>query len=456
MRKKHVMDLTTGSVTKKLLTFVYPLLIANLLQHLYQATDNAVVGRFVGKEALAAVGSTSSATTLILNMIVGLAVGASIVNGNLLGAKKHVELRRSMHTSLVLAFFGGIVMAIVGNLVARPMLLFMSCPEDIVDDSLVYMRIILCGAPGTMLYNFGSGILRTHGDSKRPMFIMGISGLVNVILNLVFVLYFGMTVDGVAYATIISKYLSAICVLLILFDPKGEFKLTRKELKFNLKECMNIIKVGVPCGINGIVFSFSNVIVQGAVNSFGSVIIAGSVASNNITAFLYQILLAFYSACVSFSGQCYGALKPKRITKVVFTSLGLCCSFMMLVSLMLTLWPAPFLSIFNADPDVIVAGTVKLIIMSWSYVIYAASEIILGCLRGMRKTSISTGLNIFCICGIRLLWIWYICPLDPLNYGLLYLCYPVSYIFSLTGLVIYYVIAKKELEKKAAAAAGGA
>ena len=447
MRKSHVMDLTTGSVTKKLLTFVYPLLIANLLQHLYQATDNAVVGRFVGKEALAAVGSTTSATTLILNMIVGLAVGASIVNGNLLGAKKYTELRKSMHTSLVVALVGGLLVAIFGNLIARPMLLFMSCPEDIVDSSLVYMRIILCGAPGTMLYNFGSGILRTHGDSKRPMFIMGISGLVNVILNLVFVLCFNMTVDGVAYATIASKYLSAIIVLLILFDKKGEFKLSVKELKFHAKESMNIIKVGVPCGVNGIVFSFSNVIVQGAVNGFGSVVIAGSVASNNVTAFLYQVLLAFYSACVNFSGQCYGALKPKRINEVIFASLGLCCSFMMALSIVFTIWPAPFLAIFNADP------AVMLIIMSWSYVIYAASEVVLGCLRGMRKTSVSTGINIFCVCGVRLLWIWCVCPFAPLNYSLLYLCYPVSYILSLIGLAIYYVIAKKELDKKAAAAA---
>lgn len=447
MKKRHVMDLTTGSVTKKLLTFIYPLLIANLLQHLYQATDNAVVGRFVGKAALAAVGSTSSATTLILNLIVGLAVGASIVNGNLLGAQKHAELRRSMHASLVLALFGGIFVSIIGNLVARPMLLLMSCPEDIVDESLVYMRIILCGAPGTMLYNFGSGILRTHGDSKRPMFIMMASGLVNVALNLVFVLCFNMTVDGVAYATIVSKYLSAACVLFVLFDPKGEFKLSTKELKFHATECENIIKVGVPCGINGIVFSISNVIVQGAVNSFGSVVIAGSVAANNITAFLYQVLIAFYSACVSFSGQCFGALKPKRINKLLFTSLGLCCAFLSLISLVLTLWPSPFLAIFNTDPEVIKAGAVKLIIMCWSYVVYAASEVVLGCLRGMRKTTVSTGINIFCVCGIRLLWIWCVCPMAPMNYGLLYLCYPISYILSLTALFIYYIIARKELEK---------
>lgn len=439
MRLRHTMDFTTGSVTKTLLKFVYPLLIANLLQHLYQATDNAVVGRFVDGNALAAVGSTGAATTLILNMIVGLSVGAGIVNGNLLGARKYSELRRSMHSSILLALLGGIAVSVIGILVARPMLLLMSCPESIIEDSLVYMRIILCGTPGTMLYNFGAGILRTHGDSKRPMLIMAVSGLLNVALNLIFVLVFHMTVDGVAYATIVSKYASAIIVLWILFDPKGEFKLSFKELKMHFHESMNIIKVGVPCGINGVVFSISNVIVQSGVNGFGATIIAGNVASNNLTSFLYQILVAFYSACVSFSGQCYGAHKIKRIDKLLITSLGICCSVVALLSVVLTIWPTPFLAIFNTDPDVIRAGTPKLIIMSWSYVLYAASEIVLGCLRGMKKTAFSTAINIFCICGIRLLWLWCICPMDSTNASLLYFCYPVSYIFSLTALALYYI-----------------
>ena len=192
MRSRHTLDLTKGSVTKKLLLFVYPLLIANLLQHMYQATDNAVVGKFVSKEALAAVGSTSSATTLILNMIVGLAVGASIVNANLLGARKTDQLRRSMHSCLIIAFFGGLLMSVIGIAVTKPLLRIMACPESIIEDSSLYMRIIFLGTPGTMLYNFGSGILRTHGDSKRPMMIMAVSGLANVILNLIFVLFFHM------------------------------------------------------------------------------------------------------------------------------------------------------------------------------------------------------------------------------------------------------------------------
>lgn len=447
MRSRHTMDLTNGSVTKKLLMFVYPLLIANLLQHLYQAADNAVVGKFVSKEALASVGATGSATTLILNLIIGLSVGAGIVNANLLGAKKLEQLRRSMHTSLIMALFGGLMMSVIGILITKPMLRLMACPETIIDDATLYMRIIFLGTPGTMVYNFGSGILRTHGDSRRPMMIMAVSGIANVTLNLIFVLVFHMTVDGVAYATIIAKYITAIWVICILFDPKGDFKLTIPELKFHKKECLNIVKVGLPCGINGIVFSISNVIIQTGVNGFGSDVIAGSVASNNLTAFLYQVLIAFYSACVSFTGQCFGASKFKRIDKLLLRSMCICSGVMGIASVAFTIWPEPFLRIFNDDPAVIEAGTIKLIIMSWSYILYAISEVVLGCLRGMRKTVFSTGINIFSICGIRLLWIWFVCPLNPTSVGLLYFCYPVSYIFSLTALGIYYIRIRRNMDR---------
>lgn len=443
--KRHTMDLTTGSVTKKLLLFVYPLLIANLLQQLYQSADNAVVGRYVGGDALAAVGSTGSATTLVLNMIIGLAVGAGIVNGNLLGANKLTALRKSLHTTIFVSVIGGVLVSITGILVTQPLLLMMHCDPDVLTDATLYMRIIFCGTPGTMIYNFGSGILRTHGDSKRPMIIMMVSGLTNVVLNLVFVLGFGMTVDGVALATIISKYVAAVWVLWILFDKKGDFALSFKEVKFRAKECWNIVKVGVPCGINGMVFGISNVIVQTAINNFGKVEMSGSAASGNLVAIIYQFLIAFYSACVSFSGQCYGAGKPERIDRVLLTSCGICTVFISVMATLMSVFPATFLGIFVKDPLVIAAGTVKLRIMSWSYVLYALSEVILGCLRGMRRTTLTTAINIISICGVRLMWIWIVCPMDPTNTMLMYLCYPVSYIFSLSSLIVFYCIVRKKV-----------
>ena len=448
MKSRHTMDLTSGSVTKKLLSFVYPLLIANLLQQLYQSADNAVVGRYVGADALAAVGATGSATTLVLNMIIGLAVGANIVNANLLGANNQSGLRKSMHTAMLVAFVGGLLVSATGILVSKPLLRLMRCDPDVLDDATLYMRIIFCGTPGTMIYNFGAGILRTHGDSRRPMVMMMVSGLVNVLLNLVFVLVFHMSVDGVALATIISKYISAVWVLCVLFDPKGDFKLSFQELKFRSHECWNIVKVGVPCGINGMVFGISNVIVQAAINDFGKIEMSGSAASGNIVNILYQILIAFYSACVSFSGQCYGAGKIKRIDKVLYISSGICITAIGLLSLLLTLFPSTFLSIFVKDPDVIRAGTVKMVIMAWSYILYAVSEVFLGCLRGMRCTTFTTVINVIRICGIRLLWIWVICPLQPDNTVLLYLCYPVSYVFSLSSLGYYYFRMRRKAMSK--------
>lgn len=453
MKLKHTMDLTTGSVTRKLLAFAYPLLITNLLQHLYKAADNAVVGRFAGGDALAAVGTTGSATGLILNIIIGFATGATIVNSNLLGAGHHKTLRKSMHTSLLIALFSGLLVAVVGVFLAKPMLRLMKCPKDILDDATLYMRIILCGAPGTMLYNFGAGILRTHGDSKRPMMIAAVCGLVNVGLNLIFVLCLDMTVDGVAYATIISRYLSAASVMVILFNKNDDFKLRFREIKLHAKEAMNIIKIGLPCGLNAVVFNISNMIIQTGVNGFGEDVIAGGVAASNITTFLYQIILAFYSASVSFSGQCFGAKKFKRIDKVLFIASGISAATTVVISVMLTIWPEFFLSFFNTEPAVLETGTVKLFIVSWSYVLYAISEVCLACLRGMRQTVAPMIINIFCICIIRILWIFCVCPLAPDRVEFLYLCYPISYVFSMTLLGIFYWRTRRKLNKSYALSA---
>ena len=455
MSKKHRIDMTNGPIVKKLLLFVYPLIITNLLQHLYSAADNAVVGRFVGKTALAAVGATGSATSMILNLLIGLSVGANIVNANLLGARKFKDLRKSMHTALMLALIFGLIISTIGILISKWIMGIMNCPESIIDQAALYMRIIFCGTPGTMLYNFGAGILRTHGDSKRPMYIMAVSGLINVILNLVFVLYCNMTVDGVALATIISKYLAAGYVLYILFDPNGDYKLRFSELKIHKQESWNIVKVGLPCGLNPLVFSISNSIVQSAVNSLGDTVVAGSVASNNVTGLIYQVLAAFYTGCINFSGQCFGAGKYKRIDKVVLVSSGICIAFVAICSTVITIIPEVFIGIFNTDPEVIASGTEKLLLMSWSYIIYGVSEAVMGSLRGMRETGIPSGINIFCVCLVRVFWIMLICPYFPGNQIALYTCYPVSYFISAVAMVIYFINRRKKLDQKQALSTAG-
>lgn len=448
MKSHRSMDLTTGSVTKKLIMFMLPLLATNLLQNCYQAADNAVLGQFAGKTALAAVSSTGAATNFILNMLIGLSIGANIVNSNLLGARKLKELRRSLHNSITLAAIGGVTISAIGLLLCRPILELIDCPENIIDLSALYMRIIFLGTPGTMLYNFSAGILRTHGDSRTPLVIMSVCGLINVVLNLFFVLVCHMTVAGVALATIISKYVSAIWALSILFNPKGEYKLSIKELKLEAKPCLNIVKVGVPCSINSMVFSLSNVVIQSSINSFGDTIIAGSAASNNITIFTYQIPAVIYSANISFTGQCYGAGKFDRVEKLAVRSCLLSFVSTTVVSILFTLSPATFLGLFSSDPDVLQAAVPKLLIVSWSYLVYGVAESILGILRGLKKTAIPTGINIVCVCLLRVLWVMFIFPLAPESPILLYFCYPATYIVDMIAMLTYYfIVRKKELKK---------
>jgi len=448
MNKRHSLDMTSGSVPKMLIRFVIPLLVTNLLQQFYTAADSAVVGRFAGKTALAAVGATGYATGLILNLVIGLSLGANIINANLLGSKQTEALRRSMHCSLLVALICGILVSAVGIMITPSIMEWTNCPESVIQDAILYMRIILCGAPGTMIYNFGAGILRTHGDSKSPMYIMASCGIINVLLNLVFVVYFKMTVAGVALATIISKYLSAATVLLILFNPNGIYKLKLRELQLPQNETWDIIRIGFPCAINSIVFSLSNTIVQYGVNGLGDAVVAGSTACSNISGLLYQVFHAFYTACVSFSGQCYGAGKYKRIDRLALWSGGLSASFVVIASIIISFIPHIFIGFFNSDPEVIRAGSEKLIIICWSYVAYAITETLMGCLRGMRQTAIPSVINIFSVCLIRVFWILALVPLFPGDRLFLFSCYPVSYVISLTAILVFYLHTRQQINRK--------
>lgn len=444
MKSRHTMDFTTGSVPKKLLVFALPLICTNLLQHLYGAADSAVVGRFAGKLALAAVGSTTVATSFITNLLIGLAAGAGIINSNLRGLGDKIALRRSMHTGILVGAFFGTLFALVGILLAKPILMLLNCPADVIDSSATYLRIILCGTPGSIVYNFASGILRTHGDSKRPLLIISISGATNVVLNLIFVIFLKMAVVGVALATIISNYLSAFLVLRIVFDPVGEYKLTLKELKMHRYECLHILRVGIPCGINSVLFNISTAVVSASINTFGSTMIAASSASTNVSSLLTQIIGAFYTATMNFAGQCYGAGKYKRIDQVGIIATIITVSSLSVVSAIITSVPQFFIGIFNTDPKVIELGSQKLILMAWSFVLYALADMFLACLRGMKITVVPTVLNVFCICIVRVLWVIFVFPLNPTSYMLLYWCYPVSYFCNCIAMLWYYLHCRKK------------
>lgn len=445
MAKKGNMDLTTGSVTRNLLLFAIPIILSNILQHLYTAADRAVVGQFAenATAALAAVGSTNSAITLLLGLTNGMAVGVNIVCANLRGARDEKGLQRSMHTSMVLSVLCGLLLMGVGVLVARPMLVMMSVPESVLDLATLYMRLYFCGVPASLVYNFGAAILRANGDTRRPMVILGVSGIVNVVLNLVLVIFCHMSVEGVAIATVVSQVVSAVWVMGILLSEKQDYHLRLRAMRLHKKEAWNVIKIGVPCGINGMAFSVSNLILQSTVNTFGETVIAGNVAADSVGGLIYQVLAGFYTACVSFTGQNFGAGKYKRIDKGMLAGCGLSAGIVTVLGVFAIVFAQPLLRIFNTDPAVVEAGVPKLAVYCYGYCIFAASEVVLGCLRGMRKTAIPSAINVFCICVFRIIWVWAVFPLMP-TIEMLYACYPISWVLSGTGLVALYLFYRKK------------
>ena len=452
MRRSKQLDLTKGSVIKQLITFAIPIMLANVLQHLYNVADKVVVGNFAedGALALAAVGSTSAATALILNLILGFTAGTNVICANYRGARKPKALRTCMHSSIVLGVLSGAVVAVLGIILCEPLLRLMSTPENVMKDATLYMRIFLAGSPVAMIYNFGASIMRAHGDTKRPMYILMTSGIVNVALNMVLVIVFHMGVAGVAIATVSAQVASAGAIVWMLFSPKGEYKMSFKELKLDKKSVQAVVRVGIPCGLNNIVFSFSNMTVQSALNSFDSaIIIAGKTAATDIVNLTYQIIAAFAMACTSFAGQCYGAGNYKRIDKLCKDAILTCWGCLVVVAGAITLFQGPLLGLFNSNQEVINAGKGILLINSWGYMLYAVCDLVLCCSRGMGKTSVPTILSFAGICVPRILWAIFIFPLHR-TVEFLFFCYPISWFINSVLQLAYYVHARKQLDRKVA------
>lgn len=449
MKTSKVKDLTQGSVLKNLLSFVVPIMLGNVLQTLYGAADKVVVGRFAnnGDLALAAVGGTTAVSYLILGLFFGMGIGVNVICANLMGARKTTELRKTMHTAIPVGLICGIFVGLVGIFASDWVLHMMGTPENVHKLARTYMQIYFAGVPGMILYNFGAAILRSHGDTKRPMYILIISGLVNVALNLVFVLGFGMSVDGVAIATAVSQALSAFLVLRILFDPKDQYKLCFRELKVHKKELMSIVRIGIPSGLGGMVFSASNVVIQSSVNGFGNAaLLAGKSVVADVTGMIYQVLAAMLSACVSFAGQCYGAKQYKRIDKLVLWGCVICWTIMGVMIAVCVIFAEQVVGLFNTDPDVIKMGALIMRLEATGYLIYIPSEVFMGCSRGMKHAGMPTILNFIGICATRMLWVFAIFPLNPVVW-MLFLCYPVSWTISTILQGSYYLYTRRKIEK---------
>ncbi len=424
--------MTQGALLPQILVFALPLILSGMLQLLFNAADIIVVGKFAGSNALGAVGANSSLINFFVNIFIGLSIGANVTAAKYLGAKKPVEVSDTVHTSVVLAFITGVAIMVAGILLARPILTFMETPDEILDLAVLYLRIYFCGMPVMVLYNFGASLLRAVGDTKRPLVYLLIAGVINVILNLIFVIQFHMSVAGVALATIISQCASTVMVIRCLVLERGSMRLfmLKEKLKVSPERLKEIIAVGLPAGVQGVLFSISNILIQSTVNSFGAIAVAGNTAASNIEGFIYVAMNASYQACVSFTGQNFGARKFDRILKVLL----LCALTGTLTGIIMGM-PAYFilgtklLSFYSSDAQVIAYGMKRLSIIAPTYALCVIMEVPVGTMRGMGRGVLPVIVSLIGACGFRILWIMTVFKMYP-TLETLYISYPVSWILT--------------------------
>lgn len=445
------------------MAYSFPIFITALMQQLYHSADVFVVGNFAGtpeecKVALAAVGATGSITSLLLNAVTGIVVGVNVVGAQAYGNRDEEKMSRVMSTALIFAFFAGLLLAVAGCSLAPFLLKMIRVPLDIRGQALVYMRIIFLGQPASIVFNFSSAVFRSRGNSKLSMKILTVTGLVNVILNLLFVICFDLDSAGVALATVAATVISAVVALYVLFHPQGEYRLTLSKLRLYKKELGEILKIGLPTGLNSVLFQFSNTIVATAANALGSVTVAAVSAANSVNNVAHTAGGALDSASISFSAQNCGAGKLRRVDQMLARVLILGGLLFVGINTVLTLFPRFFLGIFSSNAAVVEAGIPKLMISSWGYILYLFMELISACQRGFGKSIVPTVVNIVCICFMRVAWIWWVYPLVPETAALsvrilwLYMCLPVSWGCSLLAQIVNYFcfVRPKEWKKQAA------
>lgn len=446
MSSKYTMDMCNGPLLKKIILFAIPLMLSGVLQLLFNAADVIVVGRFTGNEALAAVGSTSSLINLLINLFVGVSVGANVLLGKHIGARDEENASKTVHTAVTFALVVGIAMIFVGIFLSRPLLELMGTPEDVINLSVLYMRIYFVGMPAFMFYNFGAALLRAVGDTKRPLYFLTLAGIINVIFNLIFVIVFHMGVAGVALATIISEGISAFLVFLCLKGADGVLHLDHRSLSFHKDVAIQMMKIGLPAGLQGCIFSVSNVLIQSSVNSFGSIAMAGNTASANLEGFVYNAMNSLYQTSLSFTSQNMGAKKYKRVDKILIE----CLVIVMIVGIVMGggayLIGTSLLSIYSSDPQVISFGLLRMSLICVPYFLCGMMDVFVGSLRGMGYSVMPMLVSLTGACLFRIVWIFTIFATNR-SLFVLYFSYPVSWALTATAHLICYMIVRKKVFK---------
>ena len=441
-----------GPLLGKILIFYVPLMLSGILQLLFNAADIVVVGRFAGNESLAAVGATSSLTNLIVNLFIGLSVGANVLVARFYGAGQKSELKSMVQTALATATISGIILIFIGFIVSKPALGMMGTPDDVIDHSVLYMRIYFSGMPFMMVYNFGGAVLRAVGDTRRPLYYLLIAGVVNVLLNLLFVIVFQMGVAGVATATVISQAISAALVVRCLIMTDSAYKLVLKDLRIAPDKLIKMFQIGMPAGLQGALFSISNVLIQSSVNSFGSIAMAGNTAASNIEGFVYTAMNAFHQASISFCGQNYGALKYKRVGKVTAICLGLVTVVGLVMGSGAYLASGILLRLYSPDAEVIRYGTLRMAYICVPYFLCGIMDVMVGTLRGMGYAIMPMLVSLSGACLFRVVWIYTLFRQFP-TLECLYISYPISWSLTfLVHLICFMVVYRKLLTSQPDAA----
>ena len=443
MKKSYEMDMCSGPLLGKILVYAIPLMLSGILQLLFNAADVIVVGRFAGHESLAAVGSTSALINLLINVFIGLSIGANVLVAQYFGAGKEKEVQDTVHTAITISLICGLALVFLGIFAAGPLLKIMGTPDDVLEKAILYMRVYFTGMPVLMLYNFGAAILRAVGDTKRPLYFLIAAGVVNVILNLGFVILLHMGVAGVALATVLSQCISAVLVCRCLMKSDSAYRLDLSRLGVRWRTLKRIAQIGLPAGFQGAVFSVSNVLIQSSINAFDSVAMAGSTASANLEGFVYNAMNAVHQTNLSFTSQNLGGGKFERINRILLLCLGVVTVVGVVMGGGFVLLGPQLLRIYSSDPEVIRFGMVRLTIICGMYFICGWMDVLVGSLRGLGSSVIPMFVSLAGACGLRIVWIFTVFQ-GHHSLNVLYLSYPVTWVVTAAAHLICFMMIRRK------------
>lgn len=435
------MDLRQGSIGKKMFLFALPVVCSGVLQLLFGAMDIIVVGHFAGDNSLAAVGANGTLIDLLTMLFIGISIGANVIVAREYGANNHKDISETVHTAIPAAFISGVLLIMIGAFWGDTFLTWMVTPEEIFPLALTYLRIYFIGAPAMMIYNFGSAILRAIGDTRRPLYYLLFSGVLNVLLNLLFVIGFRMDVAGVATATVISQTVSAVLTVRCLIKETGSVHLELSKMKIHFDKLKEMLMVGIPAGLEGSLFSIANVAIQSTINSFGAIAVSGNTAAANLEGFILMTMMAFGQAVLSFMSQNIGAKRYDRIKKIYFTGLSYVLSVGFVLGFVIRYFGDILLKIYSNNPEVIEAGMKRIVVMCTFMFLWGIQNFTVGALRGIGYSLFPTVVSVVCICGLRIAWIATVCQIQKYhNITMVYISYPVSWAAAAVILVIGFAV----------------